>query len=449
MIKKFSAIFLSILLIASCSTSTDERISVKGVRYSGFSSGLNDFEGFKVAALLPLSGKAAKQGEGLQNAAMLALSESNNDKLVLDFFDTQSTADGALIAARSAAAKGADLIIGPLTSDEVWAITPLARSNGLPVVSFSTSKSVLQKGIYTMGILADEQIQKIVEYASKKGRERFAIIVPDNNYGMRMARSAYIATRRSGVVLVKIGFYDPETIDFSQLLKEMTNYGSRSAQMEKMKSDAQKRLDEGDVSAAEELSRLKKYDSYGDVDFDAIIIPEGGIKLKSAASMLGYYDVFSPKVMFLGTTVWDNTNLSKETTLYGAVYPAPSKQSAGHFPDSYKELYGQYPEMLYTVAYDAVALASALSKSKYSVNDALLSDDVFSGLNGEVRFYADGTNKHNLKIFEITEKGPKEVFENSYQFFAENERFGFATLETPQVYGKDEAEVIRYIMSDE
>ena len=96
----------------------------------------------------------------------------------------------------------------------------------------------------------------------------------------------------------------------------------------------------------------------------------------------------------------------------------------------------------------AVAIASELAKSKQNIDDVLLSDRVFSGINGDVRFYADGTNKHNLKVFEVTAKGPKEVSETSYQLFPENESFGFATQEMPQIYGKDEDEVKRYILSD-
>lgn len=433
-------------MLFGCSTDSERKIDGAGLRYAGFESGMNDFSGFKAAILLPLSGKAARLGIGMQNAAMLAQSEINNRNLILEFFDTKSTPEGAANAARGAVAQGAKIIIGPLLSEEVIAITPIARAENIPVVSFSTSPQVLQSGIYTLGLLSDEQIRKIIDFAYYKGRENFAMIVPDNQYGLGLAKYAYIATREKGANLIKIGFYPQDSIDFTKLLSDMTNYQSRVKTVDAMKRDAQARYEQGDESAEAELKRLEKMDSLGKLDFDAIIIPESGSKLKSATSMLGYYDVFSPEVMFLGIATWDNTNLTKETTLYGAYYPALSKQYSAYFSEKYLNLYGQYPENLYSVAYDAVSVLSALANERnQDLQDRLLDPAGFTVLSGDIRFYQSGTNKHNLKIFEVTSEGPKEVTEKQDK---PKESFGFATLDFPEIYGKDVEEVKRFIFSD-
>lgn len=447
MLKRFSAIFFGCLMLFSCATEQQTSSGNRGVRYSGFASEVGNFEGFKAAMLLPLSGKLSKQGEGLQNAALLAVNELNEKNVVIDFYDTQSTSEGALQAARAAISQGNKIVIGPLTSDEVEAITPLAKSERIPVISFSTSPRVLQHGIYSLGLLGNEQIAAIMNFAANKGRKNFAILVPDNSYGMGLAKAAYEEARKNNVNLVKIGFYPPTSIDFTEVLADMTNYNQRSGRAASLKKAAENRMENGDEEAEKDLNRLKNLDTVGGVEFDAIIIPESGAKLKSASSMLGYYDVFSPEVLILGTATWDNTNLTKETTLYGAYYPALSKEHANYLSEKYQKIYGQYPESLYSVAYDAVAMLGELGKEDVSSVEARLLDTRgFSGFSGSFNFYADGTNRHNLKIFEVTAKGPKETFSSVSEDAAENVGFNMQSL--PEIYGKDASEVLHFLQSN-
>ncbi len=79
------------------------------------------------------------------------------------------------------------------------------------------------------------------------------------------------------------------------------------------------------------LRQLNAKDTDRGVDFDAVLLPESGARLKSAVAMFGYYDVFAPEVKFLGTSVWENTRLNKESTLKGSWYPALSRNHNAYF----------------------------------------------------------------------------------------------------------------------
>lgn len=447
MIKRFCTIVLCFALLA-CSTDRQPQMS-DAMRYGtpNLPSEEYSFSGFRVAMLLPLSGKAAKQGHGLKNASQIAFVDLNNQNLVVDFFDTKSTAEGAREAAIGAITRGAKVILGPLTAEEVEAVASVAESDSVPVVSFSTSMQVLRRGVYSLGILGDEQIKKIVAYAAANGRNNFAILVPDNHYGMTLAKSAYRAAKVNNAKLVKIGFYAPDTLDFAELIAKFSNYSERVKNLADAKKEFEAAAAAGNEKAKSKLKKLEQLDSLGAPDFDAVIIPESGTKLKTIASMLGYYDVFAPDVLILGSATWDNTNLSRETTLYGALYPALDKQYAAYFSGKYSQLYGEYPETLYTLAYDAMVLASALSVQEYgSINSRLLDERGFSGLNGNFRLLSDGTNRHDLRIFEVTDSMPKDVTTNVPQ--QARESFGFSEEVTPQIFGKDEQTVIRFLQSD-
>ena len=240
----------------------------------------------------------------MKNAAMMAVGDVNNNHLVVQFYDTKGTTSGARIAAENAINAKSDLIVGPLLGEEVAAISDVAKNENIPVISFSTAPNVLQNGVYTMGLLNEEQIERIIRYAVSQGRLKLAIVLPDSQSGINMFKAAMNAAQLHGATIVKVGFYSPNTMDFTKLVTQMAGDARVSASQRKIKS---------------EKGEEKKEDEIAPLDFDALLVPEFGNRLKSITSMFSYYDVSAPEVLFLGTSVWGNTNLSKETELYGAV----------------------------------------------------------------------------------------------------------------------------------
>ena len=268
---------------------------------------------FRVGVLLPLSGTAAKQGQGLKNATMIALEDVRNPKLVLQYYDTKGTPEGARVAITNAINQSSRLIIGPLKSSSVQAISEETRSHDIPVIAFSTVSSVLQPEVYTLGLMVEEQVDRIVTYTAQNGRSRFALLIPDNNTGVAVARAAVKSAQKNSVSITRIGFYTPGTTDFASITRKLSDYDTRTSRLQRLKNSLKTKMSQGDAGAARVLERLNKTDTLGDVDFDAVLIPESGASLKAAVSMFGYYDVYAPQVKFIGTSVWENTVLNKES----------------------------------------------------------------------------------------------------------------------------------------
>lgn len=403
-----------------------------------------DDENFRVGMLLPLSGKAAKQGQGLKNAAMMALDDVNNPKLIVQFYDTKSTPSGARTAVENALNQRSRLIVGPLMSTEVQAISDQTRSHNVPVIAFSTSQEVLQPTVYTLGLLIDEQVERIVSFAAKQGRQRFALLVPDNKMGMAVAKAAVAAAQENGAEVTRIAFYPPNTTDFANIVKQLTDYGSRSYKLNNMKATLKAQANKGDAAAAKKLKQLKTTNSAGDVDFDAVLIPEYGAKLKSIISMFGYYDVYAPQVKFLGTSLWENTNLNKETMIVHSWYPTLSRYQSAYFSNKYSQLFGERPSSLDSFGYDAIALASALAQQDSGdLNDAITNHDGYIGINGAFRLFGNGTNQHSLDIMEIRPQGdttidsaPKKFDDDGLNFYS-NDNYMMSTPNMPRIFGKD------------
>ncbi len=398
---------------------------------------------FRVGMLLPLSGQAAAYGQGLKNAALIALDDVKTDNLVLQFYDTKSTASGARIAAENAISQHAKMIIGPLMSSSVQAIEDETTYRNIPVVAFSTHTDILRPQVYTLGLLVEEQVDRIMGYAASQGKSRFALLLPDDSSGIAIARAAVRSAQANHVTITKIAFYSPGTTDFSASVKALVDYDQRHARLTRVRNSLKA---QGNVlSAQKALKRLERLQALGDVDFDAVLIPESGARLKSALAMFGYYDVYSPKVRFLGTSVWENTDLSRETMAYGSWYPALSRAHSAYFANKYTETFGEKPASIYSLAYDAVALASAIARQQNrSIEEMITSSDGYVGINGVFRIFANGTNEHSLDVTEVGNGGTKIVSEAPKKFLSpssgldvNNEVIIDSWYKAPEIYGKN------------
>ena len=252
-----------------------------------------------------------------------------------------------------------------------------------------------------------------MRYSADQGRRRLAAVLPDNQSGMNMFKSLMKAGQKYGVEITKVGFYSPSAMDFGGLATSMI--ASRSGK---------------------------------DVGFDALLVPEFGNRLKAITSMFSYYDVSAPNVLFMGTSVWANTGLSKETELYGAVYPVMPLSRIENFNQKYDELFGSRPHSLGIYAYDAITMASILAHGNRSdLNDEIVRSEGFSGMSGSFRILPNGLNEHGLDVVKVTAEGPQLLeaamqqfygTTNSYSYIPENS--GYVIM--PQIYGKD-AETVR------
>lgn len=437
------------LLLSSCGLLDDVRWNAPSYEYNNENPlntvdstdlsrvDLGDEVSFRVAMLLPLSGKVEAMGNSMKNAAMMAVGDLNNNNLVVQFYDTKGTSSGARIAVENAINEGSQLILGPLMSDEVAAVSEPAKGNNVPVISFSTAPNVLQKGIYSFGLLNEDQIARIIKYAATEGRLRLALTLPDNQSGFNMFKAAMNSAHSYGVTIVKVGFYSPETMDFTQLVTEM-------AGPEKVKASQMK---------PEDLKKLKQPLEPVGLDFDALLVPEYGNRLKSLTSMFSFYDVSAPEVLFLGTSVWANTNLNKETELYGAAYPVMSLARLARFSQKYNEMFGEKPNGLSILAYDAVALASALSHKNTDVlHEAITASEGYYGMSGAFRIFENGKNEHAMDVVKVTAGGQRVVDAAPNKFvlfgssYGQNEvNVSDYEMNMPQIIGKD-AEQLKQLL---
>lgn len=362
------------------------------------------------ALLLPLSGRNAALGRAMLHAAEIALFETADGRFEIRPYDTGDTDNGAARAAQRAVEDGADIILGPIFSSSVPAAARAARRAGIPVVAFSSDKSVAEAGVYTMGFFPGDQVERVVMAASGEGRKRFAALVTDDGFGSMALDATRNALARTGGALVRVERISPTLKDLAPVIRRLADYDRRKAALKQRVAEV-KALPESDP-ARRELDALEKRDTLGDPDFDALVLPLGGELLTRAASLLPYYDIDADTVRILGTGQWDVPGIGNEPGLVGAWYAAPAPANRTTFERRFKDLHGRDAPRLATLAYDATALSAFLARQSPGrpfERGALESPLGFGGLDGIFRLTRSGEVDRRLAVIEVRPKGIRIV----------------------------------------
>lgn len=312
----------------------------------------------RVGLLLPLSGPDAAIGKALLNAAQLVLFSIGHDNLALLPVDTRGTPEGAALAARTVLNDGASLILGPLFASNVAAVAPLAQARGIQVISFSNDRAVAGNGVYVMGFTPETQIGRVIAYAHARGVRRIASIVPTGAFGNRVEEVLRSIAARMGIEVNSVIRYDNiETATLSPLVRRLANYGVRKSALVERRQMLEGLTDEASKRA---LKRLEKRETIGGVDFDAVLMPEGGQALRALAPLLPFYDIDPRKVRVLGSVQWNEPVMATEPALFGGWFPSPPPRARRAFDEMYKNTYGRRAAKIASLAYDATALAAVL-----------------------------------------------------------------------------------------
>lgn len=399
----------------------------------------------RIGILLPLSGEYAKIGEVLKNAAFMALYDFKMPNLVLQFYDTQGTQEGARLAAEDAVAQDVRLIVGPLFQHEVRSVRSVAHSARVKVVTFSSHPSNLGDGVYSIAPLASQQVEYMTNYACEKGFKNFALLSEDNITGDVASYAIKEASKNCGAKVTKAAFYNPR-LDSSVQPAIASIVPKTVDEMEKVREEELKRLEdlrenviagkavslrvpleegcpeegcrlwhpedwtfEAKRIKEEELDQiiqdLKEKEFVRDpFEFDAILITGAGAQLRFIGSLFSYYD-FPQEVKILGTAAWAEANPQRELSLLGGWFVHLPSDGFKKFSARYAKLYEEKPPRIASQAYDAVALSAVLAQSDDFSDSALTSISGFNGVDGLFRLLPNGLSERGLDVKGVEKRG--------------------------------------------
>ena len=314
----------------------------------------------RVAVLVPLSGAEAGIGQSIANAANMALIDSGGQGVRLTMYDTST---GAALAAQKALAEGNKLILGPLLSDDVRAVAPIAAARHVPVLAFSNDVTVAGNGVYLLGFTPAESVDRVISYAKERGLSRLAALVPNGVYGRRASNAMLRAAEDAGATVVSMQSYDRSPASLATAVKRL-----------------------GDPKG-----------------YDALLIADSG-RIALVAAPLVRKSGSGAKL--LGTELWNTEpQLAASKLMSGAWFAAVSDGLYSQFAAKYRARFGKGPYRLSSLGYDSVLLAVRISadwKAGTDFPQGRLSDKGgFSGVDGAFRFDHDGIAERMLEVKQI------------------------------------------------
>jgi ABC-type branched-subunit amino acid transport system substrate-binding protein len=333
----------------------------------------------RVGLLLPFTNGSSQTrflATSMMKAAQLALFDAGNSNIILISADEGSTPDSAAAGARSLLAQGAEVIVGPLFSASVSAVAPIAHDRAVPVIAFSTDVKTAGNGVYLLSFQPENEIRRTVAYAVQTGHKHFAALVPPTAYGNHIADAI-----RTDAVALGADVADIERLDPATQAASLHNIAASNA--------------------------------------DVLIVAAGGNTLRELGPALAANGIDRGKIKLMGTGLWDDPSLAKETSLEGGWFAAPAPDIDSSFNTKYKAAFGGEAPQLASLSYDAVSLVALLAAGPayHRFTDQALTDpNGFAGVDGILRFNPDGTSERGLAILAMEPDGFRVVDPSPHTF---------------------------------
>jgi branched-chain amino acid transport system substrate-binding protein len=337
-----------------------------------------DGKPLKIGLLLPLGGfdQTAAIAKGMKQAAEMALFEANRPNIQLIVKDDKGSPEGARAAADEAIKEGAEIILGPLFGRSVAGAAQVAKPANVAVLSFSNDQQVAGAGVYAIGFSPAQDVERVVSYAARQNKKRFAAILPDDAYG-KVLESAFKASvaRANGTIAM------------------IETYPAGANAM---------------LGPSRRFAEAAKSAAGSNQPIDAVFIPGGPDILPQLGPLLTYAGFDATKIKVLGTGAWEFATIGNTEAFVGGWYPGTDPQGWRSFSGRFVSAFGQPPPRMASVAFDAMSLAISLSSEPVGQRFTaanLMRPAGFSGVEGSIRLTSAGTAERALAVIEVQKLG--------------------------------------------
>ncbi len=396
------------------------------------------FQPFTFGCLLPLSGPYAAYGQralrGIE-MALIRFAEMDPDlmpRLVIK--DTKSSPETAQNELKIMAEEGVAAVIGPMVTAEQVALT--ADAIGVPILTLTQKDYITDSGPYIFRnfITPEMQVKTLVNYSAETlGAKRFAILYPQENYGITFMDLFWDEIVVHDGVVVGVESYGKEQTDFAEAIKKLVGLYYPMSPDERNQALAHASFLRNPEEALkffqieEESPPLSEFETEEDefitgdekepdepeaiVDFNAVFIPDSPKKVGLIIPQLAYYDI--NEVYLLGTNIWHSDSLIRMSRKYltdvvivDGFFADSEEPAIQEFVSNYMTSYNEKPEIIAATAYDSALIILNLLKDqtialRSQMKEHLLKMAPFQGITGKTTFRPNGDASKDLFILGV------------------------------------------------
>ena len=358
-------------------------------------------EKIKIGLLVPITGQHSEIGKSIIKSVRLAINKIDNPLIEILPRDTQSNPSITLRKAKELNEIGVKIIIGPVFNKNLIYLDEIKD-----VIFLSLTNKIINnpKNIISTGINSGSQFNTISKFQKINEIEKTIILIPKENYKEEIEK----AIQQSKIKVNKVHYYESDPTKLTNQIEEITKYFQRKQNLE----NEIKRLEKSNKpNKKREIEDLKKLDTLGKVDFDAIIISDFDESLKSITTSLLYTDVSPKDVYFITLNQWFDESLLKETSSQPIYFPSINKENYDYFIKTYHETFNEYPNQLSFLSYDLIGLVYYLIvKNNFVVSKKMfLKKNMFKGKIGIFDIKNNKIN-HILNFYKVEDGSFKKIF---------------------------------------
>ena len=358
-------------------------------------------EKIKIGLLVPTTGQHSEIGKSIIKSVRLAINKIDNPLIEILPRDTQSNPSITLKKAKELNEIGVKIIIGPVFNKNLIYLDEIKD-----VIFLSLTNKIINnpKNIISTGINSGSQFNTISKFQKINEIKKTIILIPKENYKEEIEK----AIQQSKIKVNKVHYYESDPTKLTNQIEEITKYFQRKQNLE----NEIKKLEKSDEpNKKREIEDLKKLDTLGKVDFDAIIISDFDESLKSITTSLLYTDVSPKDVYFITLNQWFDESLLKETSSQPIYFPSINKENYDYFIKTYHETFNEYPNQLSFLSYDLIGLVYYLIvKNNFVVSKKMfLKKNMFKGKIGIFDIKNNKIN-HILNFYKVEDGSFKKIF---------------------------------------
>ena len=358
-------------------------------------------EKIKIGLLVPTTGQHSEIGKSIIKSVRLAINKIDNPLIEILPRDTQSNPLITLRKAKELNEIGVKIIIGPVFNKNLIYLDEIKD-----VIFLSLTNKTINnpKNIISTGINSGSQFNTISKFQKINEIEKTIVLIPKENYKEEIEK----AIQQSKIKVNKVHYYESDPTKLTNQIEEITKYFQRKQNLE----NEIKRLEKSNKpNKKREIEDLKKLDTLGKVDFDAIIISDFDESLKSITTSLLYTDVSPKDVYFITLNQWFDESLLKETSSQPIYFPSINKENYDYFIKTYHETFNEYPNQLSFLSYDLIGLVYYLIvKNNFVVSKKMfLKKNMFKGKIGIFDIKNNKIN-HILNFYKVEDGSFKKIF---------------------------------------
>lgn len=335
-----------------------------------------------IGVILPLSGKNAQIGQralrGVQVGLGLHLPDS---AFKLAIIDSESNPDVSRNAVeRLVKEDNVIAIVGGLLSKTAISEATKAQELNVPTIGLTQKSGFTDIGpaVFRNSVTSEMLVRKLVKSAMEdKKMKRFAILYPNDSYGVEYANLFWDEVLARGGEIVSAQAYNPNGSDFNSPIQRLVGTFYIEAREDEFK------LRKAEITQQEKLKKKSIRENTEEnilnpiEDFDGIFIPDTIKTLEKISAYLSYEGV--KNVTLLGTNLWNSSGVGKKAGHFSSslmFVDSPSLLPSSRFYQEYKNIYNEVPSSIEVQAYD-----SALILRQLIIQGASSRDQIINRLN--------------------------------------------------------------------